>query len=78
MLTDHNPLTSLKVLKDTGIHLAHWLLHLQQFNFTYEYKSGASNSNANTLSRIPPDSENVLTTTVDEASLANPDTHKAG
>ena len=53
LLTDHNPLTSLKGLKDTGGRLAHWLLYLQQFKFTFEYKSGASNSNADTLSRIP-------------------------
>ena len=78
LLTDHNPLTSLKGLKDTGGRLARWLLYLQQFNFTFEYKSGASHSNADTLSRIPPVSENLLTTTVDEASIANPDTLKDG
>ena len=76
LLTDHNPLTSLKGLKDTGGRLARWLLYLQQFNFTFEYKSGASHSNADTLSRIPPVSENLLTATVDEISLANPDTLK--
>ena len=44
LLTDHNPLTSLKRLKDIGGHLACWLLYLQQFNFIFEYKSGTSNS----------------------------------
>ena len=75
LLTDHNPLTSLKGLY-TGGRLARWLLYLQQFNFTFEYKSGASHSNTDTLSRIPPVSENLLTATVDEVSLANPDTLK--
>jgi len=75
LLTDHNPLTALKGLKDTGGRLARWLLYLQQFNFQFEYKSGASNSNADALSRIPPAPENLLTT-VDEISLANPDTLK--
>ena len=37
-ITDHNPLTSLKGLKDTGGWLACWSLFLQQFNFTVEYK----------------------------------------
>ena len=29
LLTDHDPLNSLKGLKDIGGHLAHWLLYLQ-------------------------------------------------
>ena len=40
LVTDHNPLTSLKSIKDTGGRLARWLLFLQQFNFTVEYKQG--------------------------------------
>ena len=71
LLTDHNPLTSLNELKDVGGRLVRWQLYLQHFNFQYEYKCGASNSNANAFSRIPPAPENSLTTT-DEISLANP------
>ena len=74
LLTDHNPLTSLKGLKDTGGRLARWLLYLQQFNFTFEHKSDSSNSNADTLSRMPPPSESLPTMAVDETSLANPAT----
>lgn len=33
LITDHNPLTSLKDLKDTGGRLARWILYLQQFDF---------------------------------------------
>ena len=55
LITDHNPLTSLKDIKDTGGRLARWLLFLQQFNFTVEYKKGTQHSNADTLSRRPPD-----------------------
>ena len=54
LLTDHNPLTSLKGIKDTGGCLTRWLLFLQQFNFTVEYKPGTSNTNADALSRRPP------------------------
>ena len=74
LVTDHNPLTFLKGLKDTGGRLARWLLYLQQFDFTFEYKAGVKNSNADTLSRIPPPPEGPLTTTVNaEISLVNPD-----
>ena len=38
LVTDHNPLTSLKIIKDTAGRLTHWLLFLQQFIFTVEYK----------------------------------------
>ena len=56
LITNHNPLTSLRGIKDTGGRLTRWLLFLQQFNFTVEYKKGTSHSNADTLSRRPPDS----------------------
>jgi len=35
LVTDHNPLTSLKGLKDTGGYLAHWLIYLQQFDYLW-------------------------------------------
>ena len=70
LVTDHNPLTSLKGLKDTGGRLARWLLFLQQFNFTVEYKKGSRHTNADTLSRQPPDHE--VTTLVTGASLTDP------
>lgn len=59
LLTDHNPLTSLKGIKDVGGRLARWLLFLQQFDFTIEYKKGSANSNADTLSRRPPEHPEV-------------------
>ena len=34
LVTDHNPLTSLKSNKDVGGRLARWTLFLQQFNIT--------------------------------------------
>ena len=59
LITDHNPLTSLKGIKDTGGRLARWLLFLQQFNFTVEHKKGSRHTNADTLSRRPPDNPEV-------------------
>ena len=53
LVTDHNPLTSLKGLKDVGGRLARWLMYLQQFNFQVEYRSGKTHNNADALSRRP-------------------------
>lgn len=54
LVTDHNPLTSLKGLKDVGGRLARWLMYLQQFNFQVRYRSGRTHTNADALSRRPP------------------------
>ena len=51
LMTDHNPLTSLKNLKDFGGRLTRWSLFLQQFDFQFQYKHGASHTNADSLSR---------------------------
>ena len=59
LIADHNPLTSLKDIKDTGGYLVHWLLFLQQFNFTVVYKKGSWRSNADTLLWRPPDNAKV-------------------
>ena len=52
LVTDHNPLTSLKGLKDVGGWLTRWMLFLQQFNFQFEYRPGTSLGNADTMSRV--------------------------
>lgn len=53
IITDHNPLTSLKGLKDTGGRIARWIMFLQQFNFDIKYKKGSTHTNADALSRQP-------------------------
>ena len=60
LVTDHNPLTSLKSLKDTGGRIARWLLFLQQFSYAFRYKPGKSLGNADALSRIPTSSMDSL------------------
>ena len=57
LFTDHKPLTSLKALKDTGGRISRFL---QQFNFTFTYRPGAQNRNADTLSRIPQQSVSAV------------------
>ena len=53
LITDHNPLTSLRALKDVGGRLSRWLMYLQQFEFHVEYRAGKHHTNADALSRIP-------------------------
>lgn len=59
LITDHNPLTSLKGIKDVGGRLTRWLLFLQQFNLDFQYKPGRLHTNADTLSRIPSRDDTV-------------------
>ena len=56
LITDHNPLTSLKGIKDVGGRLTRWLLFLQQFNLDFQYKPGRLHTNA---SRIPSRDDTV-------------------
>ena len=49
--TDHNPLVTLKGLKD---RLSRWIMFLQQFNMEFRYKPGKEHSNADCLSRYFP------------------------
>jgi len=52
LFTDHNPLTSLKDLKDIGSHLTRWMLYLQQFDFTFHHRPGKYHANADAMSRM--------------------------
>eukprot|EP00731_Ephydatia_muelleri_P012792 Em0007g102a len=60
LLTDHNPLTSLRGLKDTGGRLTRWLLYLQQFDMTIRYRSGKFNTIADVMSRRQISSDATL------------------
>eukprot|EP00731_Ephydatia_muelleri_P020539 Em0013g266a len=51
LITDHNPLVSLKGLKDIGGRLSRWIMFLQQFNMEFRYKPGQERANADCLSR---------------------------
>ena len=53
LVTNHNPLTFLKDLKDVGGRLARWMLYLQQFNFSFEDRAGKDHGNADAMSRLP-------------------------
>ena len=51
--TDHKPLKYATKFRPDGGRLGRWALFLQNYNFTTQYKTGKSNSNADSLSRIP-------------------------
>ena len=53
LITDHNPLVSLKDLKDMGGRLVRWMLFLQQFDYSFEHRHGKNHANADTMSRLP-------------------------
>ena len=50
LLTDHAPLQWLADQKMEGL-LAHWALAAQEYDFTISYRKGATNTNADALSR---------------------------
>ena len=65
LVTDHNPLVSLKGLKDVGGRLTRWALFLQQFDFEVVHRPGREHGNADALSRRPLLGEDLVTTIQD-------------
>ena len=53
VVTDHKALQYLKTIKDENNKLARWAIALQGYDFDIKYKKGASNTNADGLSRRP-------------------------
>ena len=52
VLTDHKPLEWLMSVKDPSSKLVRWRLKLSEYDFNIGYKSGKKNQNADALSRI--------------------------
>ena len=55
IISDHKALSYLKTVSHTSARLARWALFLQGYNYTVEYCSGSKKSNADALSRLPPE-----------------------
>lgn len=51
--TDHRPITFLKTLKEPKGRIARWIVRLQEYDFTLQYKPGSENHVADCLSRLP-------------------------
>ena len=54
VLSDHNPLTFLTQASPRSSKLMRWTLALSEFNVTFKFKEGISNTAADCLSRIGP------------------------
>ncbi|KAL0199491.1 hypothetical protein M9458_008031, partial [Cirrhinus mrigala] len=52
LVTDHAPLQWMARTKETNARVTRWFLALQDFHFDVRHRSGASNANADGLSRI--------------------------
>ena len=48
LITDHNPLVSLKDLKDVGGRLVPMMLYFQQFDYSFEHRPGKNHANVDT------------------------------
>lgn len=59
LLTDHQPLVWLNSVKDPANRLVHWRLSLANYEYKIFYKPGSVNSNADALSRNPPETKTV-------------------
>jgi hypothetical protein len=57
LVTDHSPLTSLRGL---GGRLKRWMLFFQQFDLQIVYKPEKQHSNADALTRPPPEEVAVI------------------
>ena len=53
LFTDYKPLTTWTKLWDVGGRLPHWILFLQNFDYTMVYKTGSLDTDAVALSRVP-------------------------
>ena len=58
IITDHSALRWLNSVELKG-RLARWVLHLQEYSFDIQHRSGSSHGNADALSRLPLPNEEV-------------------
>ena len=65
VVTDHKPLLGIlsekkRIGQLVASRLQRWSFILSGYNYTLKYKTGTSNSNADSLSRFPKDRKNDL------------------
>lgn len=59
IITDHKPLQWLMNMKEPNSRLTRWRLKLAEYDYTIVYKKGKANTNADALSRIEINNENM-------------------
>lgn len=73
LVTDHKPLVWLHNVKDPANRLVHWRLKLANYQYKIIYKPGKINSNADALSRNPPEPVDSLVAPAQEISETSDD-----
>lgn len=66
ILTDHKPLQWIMNIKEPNSRLTRWRLKLSEYDYTVIYKKGKYNTNADALSRIEINNEEI------DSMIANP------
>lgn len=69
VVTDHKPLQWIMNLKEPSSRLTRWRLKLSEYNFSVVYKKGKHNLNADALSRIELNNEELISLIDDLNSL---------
>lgn len=59
IVTDHKPLTWIMSLKDPNSKLVRWRLQLEEYDYEIIYKKGSLNSNADAMSRVKINGNNL-------------------
>ena len=59
LVSDHEPLRWIDSVKDPGQRLIRWRLKLRDYEYTFKYKPGKLNTNADALSRNPVTKESL-------------------
>ncbi|KAL2096753.1 hypothetical protein ACEWY4_005960 [Coilia grayii] len=72
--TDHRAVQWLENMRDTNSRVTRWYLSLQPYNFTVEYRPGASNRVADFLSRIPESNLKLLQDLLQQTGSSSLDT----
>ena len=69
IFSDHRPLRYILTSQKPCSRLCRWLIRLQNYTFTIEYKRGINNNNADALSRLPEEEQaeaaEIITTSED-------------
>lgn len=60
IITDHKPLQWIMNLKEPNSRLTRWRLKLSEYDFSIEYKQGKFNTNADALSRLELNNEELM------------------
>lgn len=64
IITDHRPLQWIMNLKEPSSRLTRWRLKLSEYDYTVIYKQGKSNTNADALSRVEINNDELMSIVV--------------